>query len=66
MITDAIIPYEDIDEEIIDLCRAFNDIDGIETVESCCGHGKETCKIWFIVRDIKTLSRLCFHCFNRD
>ena len=66
MITDTIIPYKDIDKEIVTLCRTLNDIDGIETVESCCGHGKETCKIWFIVRDIKTLNRLCFHCFNHE
>lgn len=66
MITDTIIPYKDIDKEIVTLCMALNDIDGIETVESCCGHEKETCKIWFIVRDIKTLNRLCFHCFNHE
>ena len=66
MIADTTIPYEDIDKEIVDLCKAFNDIDGIETVESCCGHGKETCYILFMVRDIETLNRLCFHCFNHE
>lgn len=66
MIKNTIIPYDDMDKEIVNLCKALNSIDGIETVESCCGHGKEKCRIWFIVNDIKTLNRLCFHCFNHE
>lgn len=66
MITNSVIPYNDIDTEIINLCKALNSIDGIETVESCCGHGRDVCRIWFIVRDIITLNRLCFHCFNNE
>ena len=60
------IPYSDIDEEIVELCKALNDIDGIKTVESCCGHGKDKCFIWFIADDINILNRLCFHCFNHE
>ena len=66
MITNSVIPYNDIDTEIVNLCKALNSIDGIETVESCCGHGRDVCRIWFIVRDIITLNRLCFHCFNNE
>ena len=66
MIKNTIIPYADMDKEIVSLCKALNSIDGVETVESCCGHGREKCRIWFIVNDIKTLNRLCFHCFNHE
>ena len=60
------IPYDDIDKEIVELCRALNSIDGVETVESCCGHGERECHIWLTIRDIQTLNKLCFHCFNRE
>lgn len=40
MIKNTIIPYDDIDKEIVSLCKALNSIDGIETVESCCEHGR--------------------------
>ena len=66
MIGNSVIPYNDIDEEIVNLCKALNSIDGVETVSSCCGHGRDLCRIWFTVKDIITLSRLCFHCFNHE
>jgi hypothetical protein len=30
---------EDLDPECRSLCAALNGIDGLDTVESCCGHG---------------------------
>ena len=35
------------DNECIKLCEALNKLEGIETVESCCGHGKGDYHIWF-------------------
>lgn len=37
------------DEEILNLCNAMNNIPGIETTGSCCGHGAESLKIFFNV-----------------
>ena len=31
---------EDLDPECRPLCQALNTIDGLQTVESCCGHGQ--------------------------
>lgn len=36
-----------IDNECIALCRALNDLDGVETEECCCGHTKYPYRIWF-------------------
>ena len=60
------IDYDDIDFEIRELCRAINEIDGIETLSSCCGHGTNPCTIWFRVEDIVTLNNLLHFCFNHE
>ena len=60
----TIIPYEHIDTEVVNLCKALNSIEGVETEESCSGHGKEPCQIWFKVRNVTTFNKLMFHCFN--
>jgi len=44
------------DKEVVELCRALNSIDGVSTTESCCGHGEATFRVWFEVKDIKTLN----------
>lgn len=41
-----IFEYE-MDKEVIPLMRAMNKINGIRTVESCCGHGKDPFRIYF-------------------
>jgi len=41
----------DLDEECKNLCIAFNSLPGIETEESCCGHGNEGYFVWFRVTD---------------
>lgn len=37
------------DTECINLVKALNDIPGVYTHNSCCGHGKEPFRIWFEV-----------------
>lgn len=37
------------DPECVPLCNAINRIRGIRTIESCCGHGERTFKIWLDV-----------------
>lgn len=44
--------YADFDTESIRLCEAINLFSPeILTVESCCGHGKDTFKIWIHLND---------------
>ena len=62
----AEIPYDDIDCEISELIRQMNEIDGIETTSSCCGHGKKPCTICFTVENPEILNKLLFHCFNHE
>ena len=62
----VVIPYDCMDEEVVGLCKALNNIDGVETIESCCGHGEYNCYVELKVTDITTLNRLAFHCFNGE
>lgn len=49
--------YDDrMDPECIELCDALNGLPGIRTIESCCGHGKEPFRVFFIARgDIQSV-----------
>ena len=38
---------EFMDEECIALCDALNELPGVETFGSCCGHLKRPYMIWF-------------------
>ena len=38
------------DKEVIPLCNAMNSLPGIETDESCCGHGSSKFSIFFKVK----------------
>lgn len=49
---------DDVDEACVDLCNLLNRLPGVETSESCCGHGKDVYSIWFRCDDVGTLSRL--------
>ena len=60
------IDYDDIDFEIRDLVRYINQIDGIETESSCCGHNEKPCMIWFKVETISDLTNLLFNLFDGD
>ena len=46
----------DIDPECVDLCRVLNNLPGIATFESCCGHGKTSYRIWFTAQSIDNLT----------
>lgn len=48
-------PPDNLDEECLLLCRALNDLPGIETTASCSGHGKEPLRIWFQAQTIVNL-----------
>lgn len=52
----TIIPYEDIDTELVELIKCINEVDGIETTECCCGHGMRPCQIWFKADSIEDVT----------
>lgn len=53
--------YDDqMDPQVIDLCNAINEIPGLETTSSCCGHDRHGVWIWLeaeTTRDLYILSR---------
>lgn len=49
---------KDMDAECVALCDCLNDLPGVKTTESCCGHLKERYSIWFYCENIITISRL--------
>lgn len=46
---------DDVDLECVALCEALNLWLGIQTVESCCGHGKRNFHIWFRAESLSDL-----------
>lgn len=56
----TVIPYDQIDYEIINLIRYINNIDGIETTNSCCGHGKYPCRIWFKADSLADVTKFIY------
>lgn len=46
------------DFECVSLCMKLNELPGVETTESCCGHYKETYKIFFNCEDFISLAIL--------
>lgn len=54
----AEIYCEPIDKECAGLCDFLNSLSGIKTIESCCGHGKEPYRIWFIPESLDCLPNL--------
>lgn len=51
----------EMDPECIALCDAINAIPGLQTTESCCGHGESLFRIWFTVTDPKEFSVLLYY-----
>ena len=49
------------DKEIIELCDLINSYNGMQTFESCCGHGEDRIRIWFRVWDMDVVSE-----FSKD
>jgi hypothetical protein len=43
------------DVECVELCRAVNDVPGLRTTHSCCGHGKEPFRVWLEARNVRDL-----------
>lgn len=43
------------DPECIEICDALNEIPGITTEASCCGHGKYEFRVWFKAADLSPL-----------
>jgi hypothetical protein len=49
-ILDSKFKYDDyMDKEVVELCNAINALSSIQTMESCCGHGKDNFKIFLKV-----------------
>lgn len=46
------------DAECIDLCNALNEVDGITTTESCCGHYINAYHIWMYATSAYAISVL--------
>ena len=55
-----------IDDEIRKLIPLINQVDGIETIQSCFGHHKEPCRIYFRARDIESLNKFKYNFFYCD
>lgn len=60
MNTPSWAPPADMDPECVALCVALNGLPGIQTIESCSGHGKDPFRVWFIARDLEVLPALCY------
>lgn len=46
------------DEECIDLCKTLNNLEGLKTTESCCGHLKDRFMIFFECNNFSTLAKI--------
>lgn len=53
---------ENIDLECIDLCNAINTLEGLTTIDSCCGHGDREFSVFFIADSLNALPTLLYHC----
>ena len=47
-----------LDKEVVPLVDALNAMEGVVTVESCCGHGKDPFYIWFYAESVDTVRPL--------
>lgn len=56
----AWIAPPDLDPECLELCAALNGLNGIRTVESCCGHGKNPYRIWFLAVSLEALPAVAY------
>ena len=55
------IPYDQMDPEVIKLCKAINALPSLNTYLSCCGHGQTPFRIWFhLDKNIQNLQGLFF------
>ena len=59
------------DIQCIPLCDALNGIKGIQTIESCCGHGITPFRIWFFAENLQVLPHVAYwfdrcHCGHNN
>lgn len=52
------INYEEFDKECVELCKTLNNMNNVETIESCCGHFKNRFIIFFRCDDFSTLAKI--------
>lgn len=52
---------KDMDKECIKLCEALNILPGIQTIESCCGHGGRRFRIRFEASALKYLPPVLYY-----
>lgn len=45
----------DMDSECVPLVKILNRLPGIETIESCCGHGKKPFLVWLLAKQVADL-----------
>ena len=49
---------EDFDKECIELCKTLNNLEGLKTTESCCGHLRDRFMIFFQCNNFSTLAKI--------
>lgn len=57
---------EPLDREIKKLVYLINQVDGVETIESCFGHHEMPCRIWLRIKDIDTANKFIRRFFYFD
>lgn len=57
---------EPLDIEIKKLVYLINQVDGVETINSCFGHHEMPCRIWLRIKDIDTANRFIRRFFYFD
>lgn len=48
----------DLDPEVLLLCQAINELPGLMTVGSCCGHGRDPFHVYLIASSLDDLPPL--------
>ena len=55
-----------IDREIAKLVHLINQVDGVETTDSCFGHHRAPCQIWVRIKDVDTVNKFIRRFFYFD
>jgi hypothetical protein len=53
-------PPPDLDKECLALCVALNKVPGVQTIGSCCGHGRRPYRIFFVVSRLDALALIAY------
>lgn len=58
----ALVKYDGkMDPECIALCDAINSLDGLRTIESCCGHDEHPFRIFLNADNVQALAPLVYY-----